>query len=98
MEEQREAFLRKALPLAEGVHQGPGGPEQKLAFVEKLGRQRQQGLVRAVVVEQLRHLRHNTETGSTLPQAAEFLSSVYNTYTSIAPKRKEHIVFVEIEN
>lgn len=60
VEEQREAFLGKVLPLAEGVHHGPGGSERQLAFVEELGGQRQQGLVRAVVVEQLRHLQHTT--------------------------------------
>lgn len=51
VEEQWEAFLRKVLPLAEGVHHGPWGSERKLTLVEELRGQCQQGLVRAVVVE-----------------------------------------------
>lgn len=56
MKEEGEAFLGQAFPLAEGVHGGSGGFSAQFPLVEELGRQKQQGLMGTVVVDQLSHL------------------------------------------
>lgn len=56
MEEEREAFFGKGCPLAERLYYGPLSFKAQLILVEELGRQRDQGLVGTVVVDQLCHL------------------------------------------
>lgn len=56
MEEEWEAFIRQGFPLAERVYNGPGGFKTEFTLIEELGRQREQSLMRTVVVDQLSHL------------------------------------------
>lgn len=56
MEEEREAFFGQGCPLAERVYCGPRGFKTQFTLIEELGGQRDQGLVRTVVVDQLSHL------------------------------------------
>lgn len=56
MEEEWEAFFGQGFPLAETVHYVPGGFKTQFILIEELGGQREQGLVRTVVVDQLSHL------------------------------------------
>lgn len=56
MEEKWEAFFGQGFPMAERVYYGPGGFKRQFALVEELGGQREQGLMRTVVVDQFSHL------------------------------------------
>lgn len=56
MEEEWEAFFGQGFPVAERVYYGPGGFKTQFAPVEELRGQREQGLMRTVVVDQLSHL------------------------------------------
>lgn len=56
MKKEWEAFFGQVLPLAERLHNSTGGFKTQLSLVEELGRQFDQGLMRAIVVDQLSHL------------------------------------------
>lgn len=51
-----EAFFGQVFPLAEWLHCSPRSFKAQFTLVEELGRQREQGLMRTVVVDQLSHL------------------------------------------
>ncbi len=54
-----EAFRGQPVPVAERVHDGPRRANAQLSGVKQPRRQLQQSLVRAVVIQQLRHLQNH---------------------------------------
>lgn len=56
MKKEWEAFFGQIFPLAEGVHNSPGAFTAQFSPVEEFGRQCEQRLVRAIVVDQLSYL------------------------------------------
>lgn len=56
VKKKREAFLWQIFPLAQRVCYCSGGLKTQFPLVEKFGGQCEQGLMRAVVVDQLSHL------------------------------------------
>lgn len=56
MVQEWEAFFGQGFPLAERLYYGLGGFKTQFTLVEELGGQREQGLMRTIVVDQLGHL------------------------------------------
>jgi len=56
MEEEWEVFFGQSFPLAESLHYGPRCFKTQFILVEELGGQREQGLMRTVIVDQLCYL------------------------------------------